>query len=310
MPSKKSRGGLCFLYNKPGGCKYGANCQFRHVRVPETLLVCTFFKQPGGCPYGSACKFSHNIPETPPTRDEAGDNARVESNEQAKTPRDILEDDFRRWRLLLQTVDESTPIAVLADFLRTANRLVQQGDIDMLERTIKELATPQGVSLIREAIEKPWQWYDTDSQRIVLWRDCIHPLFQILGDPRVMQSLALVREVQTIERVLSGDDLAPRGLFSFIQRLGQKWVAPYVNLQEDGTEDQYLELVYAVKTKLVECRAKEMADRYGPEAAQDLQELVLSLSEECGNLWIPWAGDHLKLVEQRLSMAHIDDWEG
>lgn len=47
------------------------------------------------------------------------------------------------------------------------------------------------------------------------------PLFQLLSDPRVMESHVLEQDIQTIKRVLSETDPEPRGLFSFLRRLGQ-----------------------------------------------------------------------------------------
>lgn len=81
---------LCRFFDKPGGCRFGSSCKFKHGAAGESAPgqlnastsgtnhhaisredipkgVCHFFWRSGSCNKGFACKFNHRRPT--PTQD-------------------------------------------------------------------------------------------------------------------------------------------------------------------------------------------------------------------------------------------------
>ncbi|KAI1136368.1 hypothetical protein F5Y05DRAFT_415138 [Hypoxylon sp. FL0543] len=184
---------------------------------------CRFFNTAQGCLKGESCRYSHAAPDV---------------NE---AENDGL---FEKWRKLVPQATGGRPPcwgSKLPQYFHGAYALVLS-DAETLQKTIKLLAMDQGIQAIEELIDERIPSSNTDSERAILWRNCIRPFFQLLTEPRVASSTILEVHTGSIYTVVFGENASRLEiLFNFLIELAAKWQAPLVG-ENDGPKSEFLEL--------------------------------------------------------------------
>ncbi|KAI0165100.1 P-loop containing nucleoside triphosphate hydrolase protein [Hypoxylon sp. FL1284] len=180
----------------------------------------------------------------------------------------------------------------LPQFFQDGYSLVQ-GDLNLLERTITELATEQGSLAIREMVDEHVLYCRTELQRIDTWRNCIRPFFQILTEPRVARSKILEVHTATIYNAVLGSDAGRlEMLFNFILDLAAR------------TEVcEFLEICTQVLVGVVDTIAKDPASPIIHRIIGRMKKCLESLDEEDRTFWSLQAKKNLELAQRLLEEA-------
>ncbi|KAI2602657.1 putative NF-X1 finger and helicase domain protein [Hypoxylon sp. NC1633] len=263
---------------------------------------CRYFASPAGCGHGSSCRYSHaaTAPQlTQTTRGAA--NTKVQSTVQGKG----MDNTFLAWRKLIPRASETRPSRFgykLTQYFQLAYTLVQ-GELDILQKTVTELATEQGVLGVREMIDERLLFCGNDSERINIWRTCLRPFFLILTEPRVVRSAILEVHTGTIYNVVLGyNGSRLEILFNFLVDLATKWQPPLIG-DDDGPKSQYLELCTAILAKTVDCNTQALVNEGIPPIVQRLRSFVNGLELTDRSFWTLQAANHLEYIQRRLSLV-------
>ncbi|KAF3059448.1 NFX1-type zinc finger-containing protein 1 [Daldinia childiae] len=261
---------------------------------------CRYANKPGGCKRGASCKFSHSAQDSPSVQ---SSNTRADIT--MSTSRDAnYEASFHKWRRMIPKAYEGKPSAFgfkLPQFFQIARDLVH-GDLDVLQKTITELATDPGVLAVREMIDEQIQFCNTDVKRITLWRTCVLPFFQTLTEQRVSHSAILETHTGTIYNVIFGHDASRlRILFDFLIELAEKWTSPLIK-DDDGSKDQFLELCSAILAKAISYNSQALVNEKVPPIVGRILKLVDGIEQSGRSFWTLQAKNHLEYIQRRLGV--------
>ncbi|XXH01217.1 hypothetical protein Hte_007571 [Hypoxylon texense] len=216
---------------------------------------------------------------------------------------DSNEDAFHKWRRLIPRASPGRPQSFghkLPQFFQGGYKLVQ-GDLNMLQRTITELATEQGALAIREMIEERVLYCRTDRDRFNLWRTCIHPFFQMLTEPRVARSAILEIHTGTIYNVVLGSNASRlEMLFNFLIDLAARWEMEPRLVNDDEPKCEFLEICTQILSKAIHSNTKNLANEIIPQIVSRMQESIESLAGNDRNFWTLQATKHLEYIQRRL----------
>ncbi|KAI1385349.1 P-loop containing nucleoside triphosphate hydrolase protein [Hypoxylon trugodes] len=193
----------------------------------------------------------------------------------------------------------------LPQFFQIAQTLVQ-GDLGMLQKTITELATEQGVLAIREMIDERILFCYNDHERLSLWRSCVRPLFLVLTEPRVVRSTILEVHTGTLYSVTFGHNASRlEVLFNFLVDLSKKWESPFIN-DDDGPKGQFLELCTAILAKVVDYNMKSLPNEIIPSITNQLRDALNILDRDTRSFWGVQAMNHIDHIRRRLGIFELN----
>ncbi|KAI1659371.1 P-loop containing nucleoside triphosphate hydrolase protein [Daldinia decipiens] len=176
------------------------------------------------------------------------------------------------------------------------------GDLDVLQKTITELATDPGVLEVREMIDEQIQFCNTDVKRITLWRTCVLPFFQTLTEQRVSHSAILEAHTGTIYNVVFGHDASRLGiLFNFLIELAVKWTSPLIK-DDDGPKAQFLELCSAILAKAISYNSQALVNEKVPPIVSRILKLIDDVDKSGRSFWTLQARKHLEYIQRRLGV--------
>ncbi|KAI8958452.1 P-loop containing nucleoside triphosphate hydrolase protein [Daldinia sp. FL1419] len=266
----------------------------------KSPIQCRYINSPGGCRRGASCSFSHSTNDSPVTpnsqrRNEgATPTSRNTSNEEA----------FYKWRRMIPKALGTTNPTFgfkISQFFQISRNLVR-GDLDLLQKTITELATDPGVLAVREMIDDHIALCDTDIKRIKLWRTSILPFFQTLTESRVSHSAILEVHVGTIYNVVLGYNASRlEVLFNYLIQLAKRWKLPLIK-DGDGSKAEFLELSSAILAKTISCSSQALVNEKIPPIVCQILELVNDLDQDGCSFWTLQAKKHLEYVQRRLGV--------
>ncbi|KAK6953355.1 hypothetical protein Daesc_005658 [Daldinia eschscholtzii] len=261
---------------------------------------CRYINDPGGCKRGASCKFQHTTQDHP-----SAPKSRTPTEVSKSTTKNASnEGSFYRWRRMIPKSSGDQPPSFgikLPQFFQVARNLVHC-DLDILQKTITELATDTGVLAVREVIDERIPLCDTDIKRIALWRTCILPFFQTLTEPRVSHSAILEVFIGTIYNVIFGHNASRVVmLFNFLIELALKWKSPLIQ-DSDGSKAQFLELGSAILAKTVSYNSQALTNETIPVIIGRILEFVNDLDRGERNFWALQARNHLEYIQRRLGV--------
>ncbi|KAI2777836.1 P-loop containing nucleoside triphosphate hydrolase protein [Daldinia loculata] len=173
----------------------------------------------------------------------------------------------------------------LPQFFQIARDLVQ-GDLDVLQKTITELATDPGVLAVREMIDEQIQFCNTDT----------------LTEQRVSHSAILEAHTGTIYNVVFGYDASRLGiLFNFLIELAVKWTPPLIK-DDDGSKAQFLELCSAILAKAISYNSQALVNEKVPPIVSRILKLVDDVDQSGRSFWTLQAKSHLEYIQRRLGV--------
>lgn len=264
--------------------------------------VCRYFQLPRGCHKGTACKFLHVKPE--PVSAESSQRKPQDHKDQPTMEDKQNDEAFYKWRRLIPRASAGRPQsygAKLSQFFQNAYTLVQT-DLNMLQKTVTELATEQGALAVRELIDERILYCYTDHDRVTLWRTCIRPFFQILTEPRVTQSAILEVHTGTIYNVISGRNAGRLEiLFNYLRDLAMNWQPPLIG-DQDESKSEFLEVCANILAKTIDSNTHTIVNDVIPPNVTWLRESIDSLGEG-HNFWRLQATKHLEYVQRRLGIV-------
>ncbi|KAI1808647.1 P-loop containing nucleoside triphosphate hydrolase protein [Daldinia bambusicola] len=194
-----------------------------------------------------------------------------------------------------------TPSKELPQYFQMARDLVRC-DLDVLQKTITELATDSGALAVREMIDERIPLCDTDTKRIVLWRTCILPFFETLTEPRVSHSVILEVYTGTIYNVIFGPNASRlETLFNFLIELALKWESPLTQ-EVDRSKAQFLELGCAIFAKMISYNSQALISEKVPRILSRILGLVNDADQSDHNFWTLQARHHLEYIERRIGV--------
>ncbi|KAI1771545.1 P-loop containing nucleoside triphosphate hydrolase protein [Hypoxylon cercidicola] len=191
----------------------------------------------------------------------------------------------------------------LPQFFQAGYKLVQ-GELDMLQRTVTELATEQGALAIRELIDERVMYCRTDRDRISLWRNCIRPFFQMLTEPRVARSAILEVHTGTIYNVVLGSNASRlEMLFNFLIDLAARWDTESHLSDEKEPKCEFLEICTQILVKAIDSNTKNLASEVVPQIVSGMRQSIEGLGGDDRNFWSLQATKHLEYIQRRLGAA-------
>lgn len=213
------------------------------------------------------------------------------------------EDAFHKWRRLIPRAIAGRSQSFghkLPQFFQGGYSLVQ-GDLNILQRTITELATEQGALAIRELVDERIIYCRTDYDRINLWRTCIRPFFLMLTEARVARSAILEVHTGTIYNVVLGSNASRlEMLFRFLIDLAIRWEMEPRIVNDDEPKCEFLELCTKILAKAIDSNTKNLASEVIPQLVKLMRESIESLGEDDRNFWALQATKHLEYIQRRL----------
>ncbi|KAI1469405.1 P-loop containing nucleoside triphosphate hydrolase protein [Daldinia caldariorum] len=264
------------------------------------LGQCRFINHPGGCKQGAFCKFSHNTQGSPSI-----EKPTTSTEANRSTTKDVSNEGyFYKWKRMAKKGSGNQPLSLgfkLPQYFQMARDLVRC-DLDVLQKTVTELATDSGALAVREMIDERIPLCDTDIKRITLWRTCILPFFEILTEPRVSRSVILEVYTGTIYNVIFG----PNGfrmeiLFNFLVELALKWESPLTQ-DDDKSKAQFLELECAIFAKMISYNSQALISEKVPPILSRILELVNDVDQSEHNFWTLQARHYLEYIERRIGV--------
>ncbi|KAJ2982503.1 hypothetical protein NUW58_g6426 [Xylaria curta] len=212
---------------------------------------------------------------------------------------------FYQWRRLIprQPADPSACFGQrLAKFFRLGLTLVE-GDLGVLQETVKLLASEGGLLSIRELVERHIPLCHSDANRLELWRTSVRPLFAILAEPRVSRSTLLEVHTGAIHNAILGYNASRlQPLYCFILSISDHWGMPTVSSQA-GRKSEFLELCTSTLARIVDCNTQTLVNDAIPPIVVRLKAALESLKTDGSDFWILQSEKNLEYIQKRLSIV-------
>ncbi|KAI1744928.1 hypothetical protein F4680DRAFT_455897 [Xylaria scruposa] len=270
------------------------------------MQPCRYHLTASGCRKGELCNFPHLDPSKPsnagPSQQDAGSaggkppSPHIANNENYQR--------FYQWRRMIprEPHDPSASFSRrLARFFQLGLTLVE-GDLSVLQETIKELASEGGLLSIRELIELHIPSCRSDAHRLELWRSCVRPLFTMMAEARVTRSTLLEVHAGAIYNAILGYNASRlQPMCDFLLSISDNWRVPIVN-DSDGLKSAFLELCTSTLSKIVDCNTQALVNDAIPPIVERFKSSLDSLKSDSLDFWILQTDKNIEYIRRRLSI--------
>ncbi|KAI0189092.1 hypothetical protein EV127DRAFT_366835 [Xylaria flabelliformis] len=189
----------------------------------------------------------------------------------------------------------------LARFFQLGLTLVE-GDLGVLQETVKRLASDGGLLSIRELIECHIPLCRSNTQRLDLWRKCVRPLFTMLANARVTRSTLLEAHTGAIYNAIFGYNASRlQPLCDFLLSISDNWCAPIIN-DDDGLKSEFLELCTSTLTRIIDCNTQALVNDVIPPIIERFKSSLNCLKTDGRDFWILQTDKNIEYIQKRLSI--------
>ncbi|KAI0468176.1 hypothetical protein F4859DRAFT_524665 [Xylaria cf. heliscus] len=270
------------------------------------MQPCRHYVTVGGCRDGESCKFSHLDPNTDNVQPNRQNDSSAGGKPSAK-PNISTEGDqrFYQWRRMIPR-EPAHPTASfgqrLARFFQLGLVLVE-GDLGILQETVKLLASEGGLLSIRELVEYHIPLCRTDAHRHELWRTCVRPLFAMMTETRVIRSTLLEAYTGAIYNAILGYNASRlQPLYDFLLCVSDSWRAPIIS-DKDGLKSEFLELCTSTLARIVGCNTQALVNDAIPPIVERFKTSLDNLKSTGTDFWILQTDKNIEYVQKRLSVV-------
>ncbi|KAL7929042.1 hypothetical protein V8C35DRAFT_203887 [Trichoderma chlorosporum] len=267
-----------------------------------SLKPCFHFLRNNSCKFGARCKFSHEVNSGTQGSQSTGRGRSTPASHHF-SPRNNRppEGKLTKWKALLRSGDgfARPSHAIVGQFFSLAVDLMD-GDVGGSQETIRFVVTEDGLSFIKDVIDRHIPMDNPSATGIRLWETEIKPLFQLVTHPRVVDSAVLEQEVAAIFNYLVGVGGARMNkLFTYISSLFNSW--PSTTTQNSLIEA--VELSLAVLAKMLDCNTTNIVNESFTTFAKSLAGFLEKSPEPEEMLNRLQAKRHLDYIRQRLQIG-------
>ncbi|KAI1756232.1 hypothetical protein F4782DRAFT_550119 [Xylaria castorea] len=260
------------------------------------MQPCQYYLTAGGCRKGELCKFPHLDPDNPHN---ARPSQQDDGSADNKPPSQYITSNegdqrFYQWRRMIprEPHDPSASFSQrLARFFQLGLALVE-GDLGVLQETVKLLASEGGLLSIRELVERHIPLCRSDARRLDLWRTCVRPLFTMMAEARVTRSTLLEAYTGAIYNAMFGYNASRlQPMCDFLLSISDIWNAPIIN-DNDGLKSEFLELCTSTLAKIVDCNSQALRFKSSLDSFKSIGS----------DFWILQAEKNIDYIQKRLSV--------
>ncbi|KAI3325376.1 hypothetical protein HD806DRAFT_446443 [Xylariaceae sp. AK1471] len=276
---------------------------------------CRLYLTPGGCHFGDSCKFPHLDPnsqintqvnvQSPALPNQQNNGAASKKTLDKSTTSNGGEQRFYQWRRIIprQPADPNASFGQrLGQFFQIGLTLVE-GDLGVLQETVKLLASEGGLLSIRELIECRIPLCRSDAARIELWRQCVRPLFAMLTEKKVTHSTLLEMSTGAIYNAILGYNASRlQPLYDFLFSIADKWHKPIIS-DKDGQKSEFLEFCTAILARVVDCNTQALVNDTIPPIVERFKALLDNVKSDISDFWVLQAGKNIEYIRKRLSVV-------
>ncbi|KAI8949153.1 hypothetical protein F4801DRAFT_603641 [Xylaria longipes] len=271
------------------------------------MQSCRHYMTAGGCRKGESCKLPHLDPSTHNAQPNRQDVGSADNKPPARSNTSNEGDQrFYQWRRMIPR-EPAHPSASfsqrLARFFQLGLALVE-GDLGVLQETVKLLASEGGLLSICELIERHIPLCRSDAHRLELWRECVRPLFTMMAEARVTRSTLLEVYTGAIYNAILGYNASRlQPLYEFLLSISDNWRAPIIN-DKDGLKSEYLELCTSTLTKIVDCNTQALVNDAIPLIVERFKASLDSLKSDGSDFWVLQTDKNIEYIRKRLSVVN------
>ncbi|GAW26609.1 putative zinc finger domain-containing protein [Rosellinia necatrix] len=279
------------------------------------MQPCRFYLTAGGCRLGQLCRSPHVDPAAQgqtesnalgaqqPNQQTDG-KGRTNSSTQPSAI-SVGDQRFYQWRRMIprQPADPSATFGRrLPQFFQLGLVLVG-GDIDVLQGTIKLMASEGGLLSIRELVDNHIPSCRSGAARIGLWRACVRPLFAMLTEVRVTRSTLLEMSTGAIYNAILGYNASRlRPLYYFLICIADNWHTPIIS-EQDGRKSEFFELCTSILARIIDCNTQALVNEAVPPIVKCFRASINSLKSHGSEFWILQADKNIEYIQKRLSIV-------
>ncbi|KAI0441323.1 hypothetical protein F4803DRAFT_576691 [Xylaria telfairii] len=270
------------------------------------MQPCRYYVTAAGCRKGEFCRFPHLDPSIQNAQTSQQNIRLAENKPTAHSNTSNAGDQrFYQWRRMIPR----EPTHPSASFSRGLARFFQlglvlvEGDLGILQETVKLLASEGGLLAIRELIESHIPLCRTDTNRLELWRECVCPLFTMMAEARVTRSTLLEVHTGAIHNAILGYNACRlQPLYDFLLSIFDNWCTPLITAK-DGRKSQFLEVCTSTLARIVDCNTQALVNDAIPPIVEHLKLSLESLKSIGSDFWILQTDKNLEYIQKRLSFV-------